>query len=48
MNKLLRARIDPIEDKVIGSEGVRRQGAMHRMQVREMLGDKLMREITLK
>jgi hypothetical protein len=43
----LRDKIDPIEKKLIGSEDVRRQGAVKRMKVREIMGDKLMREVTL-
>ena len=44
----LRAKIDPIQNKIIGNADVQRQGAIKRMEVREILGDKLMREITLK
>lgn len=43
-----REKIDPIDKKLIGSEDVQRQGAVKRMEVREILGNKLMREITLK
>jgi hypothetical protein len=44
----LRERVDPIADKLIGNEDVQRQGAIKRMEIREILGDKLMREVTLK
>ena len=38
----------PIDKKVVGSLEVQRQGAMKRMEIREIMGNKLMREITLK
>lgn len=44
----LRAKVDPIANKMIGSADVQRQGAVKRMEVREILGNKLMREVTLK
>lgn len=44
----LRDKTDPIARKLVGSEDVQRQGAVKRMEVREILGSKLMREITLK
>jgi len=44
----LREKEDPIANKIIGNADVQRQGAVQRMEVREILGDKLMREITLK
>lgn len=44
----LRDKLDPIDAKIIGSEDVQRQGAVKRMEIREIMGDKLMREITLK
>ena len=44
----LREKADPIADKIIGSEEVQRQGAVKRMEIREIMGNKLMREITLK
>jgi len=44
----LREKTDPIARKLIGSEDVRRQGAVKRMEIREIMGNKLMREITLK
>ena len=43
-----REKFDPIADKIIGSQEVQRQGAVKRMEVREIMGNKLMREITLK
>jgi hypothetical protein len=44
----LRDKLDPIDKKVVGSLEVQRQGAMKRMEIREIMGDKLMREVTLK
>jgi hypothetical protein len=44
----LREKADPIADKILGSEEVQRQGAIKRMEIRDILGDKLMREVTLK
>lgn len=44
----LRAKLDPIEAKIVGNADVQRQGAVKRMEVREILGNKLMREVTLK
>jgi hypothetical protein len=44
----LRNKLDPIGEKIIGNEDVQRQGAMKRMEIREIMGDKLMREVTLK
>src|SRR5262249_28536213 len=44
----LRARLDPIADKLIGSEDVQRQGAVKRSEIREIIGNKNMREVTLK
>ncbi len=44
----LRDKLDPIEKKIMGSADMQRQGAMKRMEVREILGNKLMREVTLK
>jgi hypothetical protein len=43
-----REKTDPIADKIIGNEEVQRQGAIKRMEIREILGNKLMREVTLK
>lgn len=44
----LREKLDPISKKLIGSEEVQRQGSIKRMEVREIMGNKLMREVTLK
>lgn len=44
----LRDKTDPIARKLIGSEDVQRQGAVKRMEIREIMGNKVMREITLK
>ena len=44
----LRDKLDPIDKKIIGSDDAQRQGAVKRMEVREIMGNKLMREITLK
>jgi hypothetical protein len=44
----LRDKIDPIQNKIIGNADVQRQGAVERMQIREIMGGKIMREITLK
>jgi hypothetical protein len=44
----LRAKTDPIAQKVIGDEDQQREAAMKRAELREILGGKLMREITLK
>jgi hypothetical protein len=43
-----REKFDPIEKKITGSADQRRATAVKRMEIREILGDKLMREITLK
>ena len=42
-----REKADPIGDKILGSEEMQRQGTIKRMEVREIMGDKLMREVTL-
>jgi hypothetical protein len=44
----LREKADPITDKILGSEDAQRQGAIKRMEIREIMGNKLMREVTLK
>jgi hypothetical protein len=44
----LRDKMDPIIAKVMGSEEQRTQMAIKRLDVREILGTKTMREITLK
>jgi len=44
----LREKIDPIGAKLVGSEDQQRQLAVKRLEIREIMGDKTMREITLK
>jgi hypothetical protein len=44
----LRAKTDPIAQKIMGGEDQQRQLAMKRTELREIMGSKLMREITLK
>ena len=44
----LRDKTDPIIEKVMGSEDQRRATAVKRLDIREILGTKTMREITLK
>src|SRR5881394_1467298 len=44
----LRDKMDPIVEKVMGSEEQRRDTAVKRLDIREILGTKTMREITLK
>jgi hypothetical protein len=44
----LRDKTDPIGAKIIGSEDQQRQLAVKRLEIREIMGDKVMREITLK
>jgi CHASE3 domain sensor protein len=44
----LRDKTDPIDAKLVGSEDQQRQLAVKRLEIREIMGDKLMREITLK
>lgn len=44
----LREKTDPIAQKMIGGEDQLRQGSLKRMEIREILGSKTMREITLK
>ena len=44
----LREKTDPIAQKMIGGEDQQRAGSMKRMEIREILGTKTMREITLK
>lgn len=43
----LREKTDPIATKLIGSDDQQRQAAMKRAEIREIVGTKLMREITL-
>jgi hypothetical protein len=44
----LRDKMDPIVEKIMGSEDQRRATAVKRLDIREILGAKTMREITLK
>jgi hypothetical protein len=44
----LRDKMDPIEQKVMGSAEQRKDMAVKRLDIREILGTKTMREITLK
>ncbi len=44
----LRAKTDPIFEKIMGSEDQRRDMAVKRLDIREILGTRTMREITLK
>jgi len=44
----LRDKMDPVVEKVMGSEAQRRDLAVKRLDIREILGAKTMREITLK
>ena len=44
----LRAKMDPIVEKVMGTEEQRLTTATKRLDIREILGTKTMREITLK
>jgi len=44
----LRAKMEPVLTKVMGSEEQRKDMAVKRLDVREILGNKTMREITLK
>jgi len=44
----LRSKMDPIVEKVMGSEEARKEMAIKRLDIREILGTKTMREITLK
>jgi hypothetical protein len=43
-----REKFDPIAKKIEGSIEQQKQTAVKRLEIREILGDKLMREITLK
>src|ERR1700730_13839326 len=44
----LRDKTDPISSKMIGTDDQQRQLAVKRLEIREIMGDKTMREITLK
>lgn len=43
-----RDKVDPITQKIAGSEDQRRDASIKRADIREILGSKTMREITLK
>jgi hypothetical protein len=43
-----REKFDPITRKVVGSTEEQQKTAVQRLEIREIMGDKLMREITLK
>jgi hypothetical protein len=43
-----REKFDPIDNKISGNVDQRRTTAVKRLDIREIMGDKLMREITLK
>ncbi len=43
-----RAKFDAIDKKLFGTPDQEREGAAKRMEIREILGDKLLQEITLK
>ena len=44
----LRDKVDPIARKLIGTEDVMRQATVKRLEIRDILGTKEMREVTLK
>jgi hypothetical protein len=44
----LRDKTDPIAGKLIGNDDQQRQMAVKRLEIREIMGGKIMREITLK
>jgi len=44
----LRDKMDPLVEKIMGTEDQRRATAVKRLDIREILGTKTMREITLK
>lgn len=44
----LRDKTDPIAGKLIGSDDQQRQMAVKRLEIRDIMGDKTMREVTLK
>ena len=44
----LRDKTDAIGAKLVGTEDQQRQLAVKRLEIREIIGDKLMREVTLK
>jgi hypothetical protein len=44
----LREKTDPIGQKIVGGEQQQREGALKRAEIRDIVGSKTMREITLK
>jgi hypothetical protein len=44
----LREKTDPIAAKMIGNDDQQRQMAVKRLEIRDIMGDKTMREVTLK
>ena len=44
----LRDKTDPISTKMVGIEDQQRQLSVKRLEIRDIMGDKTMREITLK
>src|SRR5947207_5289091 len=44
----LRDKTDPIATKMVGTDDQQRQMAVKRLEIRDIMGDKTMREITLK
>ena len=44
----LREKTDPIATKLIGGEEKLREGSVKRMEIRDILGSKTMREVTLR
>jgi len=44
----LREKTDPIASKMIGNDDQQRQMAVKRLEIRDIMGDKTMREVTLK
>ena len=44
----LRDKTDPIAGKMIGNDDQQRQMAVKRLEIRDIMGDKTMREVTLK
>lgn len=44
----MRAKFDAIDKKIMGTADQQRESAVKRLEIREIMGDKLMQEITLK
>ena len=44
----LREKTDPIGAKLVGTDDQQRQLAVKRLEIRDIMGDKTMREVTLK